>query len=111
MERGLKAVRVESAPMKALNIFWKKVRRDELSREEALLAARLLQIAEVELLPTRSLLESAARIAIELDHPAYDCLYLALAVRCAASSLRLASAFHAKSATVAKDSCAIRLSL
>lgn len=62
------------------NILWKKVQRDELSRQEALLAARLLQAAEIELLPTRSFLEAATRIAIELDHPAYDCLYLALAV-------------------------------
>jgi predicted nucleic acid-binding protein len=62
------------------NIFWKKVRRGELTQEEALLAARLLQAAEIELAPTRSLLEAATRIAIELDRPAYDCLYLAVAV-------------------------------
>lgn len=62
------------------NIFWKKVQRGELSQEEALLAARLLQAAEIELAPTRSLLESATRLAIELGHPAYDCIYLALAV-------------------------------
>lgn len=61
------------------NILWKKVQRDELSEDEALFAARLLQGADIELLPTRSLLEAAARIAIALDHPAYDCLYLALA--------------------------------
>jgi predicted nucleic acid-binding protein len=62
------------------NIFWKKVRRNELSRQEALLAARLLQGAEIELLPMRSLLEAATRISIEIDHPAYDCVYLSLAV-------------------------------
>ncbi len=62
------------------SILWKKVRRDELSIEEALLAARLLQAAEIELFPTRLLLEPATLIAIELDHPAYDCIYLALAV-------------------------------
>ena len=61
------------------NILWKKVRGKELSREEALLAARLLQGAALELLPIRSLLETATRIAIELDHPAYDCVYIALA--------------------------------
>ena len=63
------------------NILWKKVRRQELTRDEAILAARLLQGAEVELLPTRSLLQTATRIAIDLDHPAYDCLYLALAMQ------------------------------
>lgn len=62
------------------NILWKKARRNELSREEALLAAMLLQTAAIELVPTRSLLAAATRIAIELDHPAYDCFYLALAI-------------------------------
>ena len=62
------------------NILWKKVQRKELSNDEALIAARLLQGAEIELVPSRALLESATRLAIELDHPAYDCLYLALAV-------------------------------
>jgi predicted nucleic acid-binding protein len=61
------------------NILWKKVRREELSGEEALLAARLLQSADLELTSTRSLMEPATRIAIELDHPAYDCIHLALA--------------------------------
>jgi hypothetical protein len=58
----------------------KKVQRDELLKEEALLAARLLQGAEIELLPTRSALEAATRLAIDLDHPPYDCLYLDLAL-------------------------------
>ncbi len=62
------------------NILWKKVRRSELSAEEARLAARLLQAAEIELRPSRSLLEEATHLAIDLDHPAYDCLYLALAM-------------------------------
>jgi predicted nucleic acid-binding protein len=61
------------------SILWKKVRKRELSKDEAVFAARLLQAADIELLPTRSLLEAATRIAIELDHPAHDCLYIALA--------------------------------
>jgi predicted nucleic acid-binding protein len=62
------------------NVLWKKVQRDQLSVEQALLAARLLEGAEIELLPTRALLSTATRIAIECNHPAYDCLYLALAM-------------------------------
>jgi predicted nucleic acid-binding protein len=61
------------------NILWKKVRRRELSKNEAVFAARLLQGADVELSPTRSLLETATVMALELDHPAYDCVYIALA--------------------------------
>ena len=62
------------------NILWKKAQRAELSSAEAGLAARLLQAAEIELSPMRPLLDDATRMAIELGHPAYDCLYMALAV-------------------------------
>ncbi len=61
------------------NILWKKVRRGELTPDEALLAADLLQRAELEILPTRALLHAATHLAVDLDHPAYDCVYLALA--------------------------------
>jgi predicted nucleic acid-binding protein len=63
------------------NILWKKVQRGELSQTEALIAGRLLQKANVEILTTRNLLEAATRLAIELGHPAYDCIYLALAIQ------------------------------
>ena len=62
------------------NILWKKSRRLELSSGEAILAARLLQASGVEIVPERFLLESAAKLAVELNHPAYDCVYLALAL-------------------------------
>lgn len=62
------------------NILWKKVERNEVSKSEALIAARLLQRADVDILSTRNLLEPATRLAIELEHPAYDCIYLALAI-------------------------------
>jgi predicted nucleic acid-binding protein len=61
------------------NVLWKKVRRNELRPAEALFAARLIERADIELQPMRSLMEPAARLAIALDHPAYDCFYLALA--------------------------------
>jgi predicted nucleic acid-binding protein len=80
LRRRAKLIAPELLPAECANILWKKVRRDELSGDEACLAARLLQAADIELLPMRSFLETATRTAIELDHPACDCLYLALAV-------------------------------
>lgn len=62
------------------NILWKKVRRSELTADEALMAGRILQRMDVELHPMRALMEEATKLAIALDHPAYDCLYLALAL-------------------------------
>jgi predicted nucleic acid-binding protein len=66
-------------PAECANILWKKVRKRDLTREAALLAARLLEGSDVEL-SARPLLEAATRIAIELNHPAYGCVYIALAV-------------------------------
>lgn len=79
LRRRIKLIAPELLIAECANILWKKVQRDELSRDEALLATRLLQTADIEFLPTCSLLEAATRLALELDHPAYDCLYLALA--------------------------------
>ena len=61
------------------NILWKKVRRSELSLDEARYAARLLAQAGIDLLPMRRLMEHALTLAVALDHPAYDCLYMSLA--------------------------------
>jgi predicted nucleic acid-binding protein len=62
------------------NVLWKKAQRGELSTDEAVLAARVLQKADIEIYPTRQLLDEATRIAIDLNHPAYDCIYLSLAI-------------------------------
>jgi predicted nucleic acid-binding protein len=79
LRRRAKLIAPELLIAECANILWKKCQRDELSKEQSFLAAELLQAADIEFLPTRLLLEAATRIAIELDHPAYDCLYLALA--------------------------------
>jgi predicted nucleic acid-binding protein len=80
LRQKAKLIAPELLVAECANILWKKVKREELLKQEALLAARLLQGAEIELLPTRSLFEAATRMSIEIDHPAYDCLYLALAI-------------------------------
>ena len=80
LRQQTKLIAPELLVAECANILWKKAARGELSNEEAILAAKLLQSAEVELLPMRSLFETASSLAIELDHPAYDCIYLALAV-------------------------------
>ena len=80
LRQKAKLIAPELLVAECANILWKKVQRGELLKEEALLAARLLQGAEIELLPTRFLFEAATRMSIEINHPAYDCLYLALAV-------------------------------
>lgn len=36
---------------------------------------------DIDFIPTRSYVAAATRIAISLNHPAYDCFYLALALQ------------------------------
>ncbi|CAD7026872.1 PIN domain-containing protein [Pseudorhizobium endolithicum] len=63
------------------NILWKKVRRAELSTAEARFAALLLESSDLHLQATLPLLTTATELALSLDHPAYDCIYIALALR------------------------------
>jgi predicted nucleic acid-binding protein len=62
------------------NVLWKKAARGELTAQEAQMAARLLAASDIEVIGTRAFLETATRLAIRLNHPAYDCTYLALAM-------------------------------
>ncbi len=61
------------------DVLWKKVRRGELTEDEAMVAAGLLHGADIALSPMSGLLEPATRLAILLVHSAHDCFYLALA--------------------------------
>jgi predicted nucleic acid-binding protein len=63
------------------NTAWKKVRRREIGREQCTSIAIGLPMVVTELIATRSLAARALEIALELDHPVYDCIYLALAER------------------------------
>jgi predicted nucleic acid-binding protein len=58
------------------NVLWKKAARNEITADEAELAAMALEAAEVELVATRPLLGRAVRLACELEHAADGCLYL-----------------------------------
>lgn len=63
------------------NVLWKLVRRAHLSVDQAAMAADILSRANVDLRPMRDLIKPATQLALHLDHPAYDCFYLALAAR------------------------------
>ncbi len=63
------------------NILWKKRRRGEVADEVPDLASRLLGRLKLAITPGASLVTEALELASRLDHPAYDCFYLALARR------------------------------
>jgi predicted nucleic acid-binding protein len=62
------------------NAVWAKVRRKVLTPDEAReILASFLDAMPVRLVDARGVLPAALDIAIQLEHPVYDCLYLALA--------------------------------
>jgi predicted nucleic acid-binding protein len=63
------------------NIFWKKVRRGELTVEEARFAALMIEGSDLQLREMLPIWLLAIELATRIDHPAYDCLYLALALK------------------------------
>ena len=61
------------------NIFWKKARLREIGDPHAYFQ-ELSRIREaVVLSSTADLIERAAQVAAQIDHPVYDCLYIACA--------------------------------
>ena len=62
------------------NVLWRKARIGDITAEQA--SARLSELlkAPVASLPIEPHLEPALKLALEIGHPVYDCIYLALAL-------------------------------
>jgi predicted nucleic acid-binding protein len=63
------------------NALWSKSRLKEITPSEASERLEVLCGAPVELVAVAMLVQDALQLALLLDHPVYDCLYLALAVQ------------------------------
>ena len=61
------------------NIFWKKARRREIGDPRAYFQELSRVRQAVILRSSADLIERAAQVAAQIDHPVYDCLYLACA--------------------------------
>jgi predicted nucleic acid-binding protein len=67
--------------VEAANVLWRKAARREISGGEAAQALALLDGSGLDLRPVRPLAARALELARILEHPVYDCVYLALAER------------------------------
>lgn len=61
------------------NTIWKKVRRREIADPEPFLSELPNLSRLIAFFPADMLIERASQFALQLDHPVYDCLYLACA--------------------------------
>ena len=78
---GERLVAPELVLAELLNAMWKGMRQHAVDPEQLQRTAAQSPAFFDELVPLRSLASRAAEIARALDHPVYDCFYLALAER------------------------------
>jgi predicted nucleic acid-binding protein len=69
----------EFLSLECANALWKKVRRKEITLRDASGALEQVVGGFIELRSSSVLARGAFRLGSELDHPVYDCAYVALA--------------------------------
>ena len=62
------------------NVLGKKQKKGEIAAEQAAAGLSAIDTAISHFIPSRELTKDAAILSIELNHPAYDCFYLACAL-------------------------------
>jgi predicted nucleic acid-binding protein len=62
------------------NALWKKYRKRLVTRAQAIAGVQWLSLVVAQLQPNGSLAVRAVELALDLNHPIYDCFYLALAL-------------------------------
>lgn len=89
------------AAVEVANVLWRKVRLKELTVEQAEAALQFVRDAYAQLVPADALLDRAFSIAFEIDHPVYDCLYVACAERLGCDLLTADRRLAAKQSSIA----------
>jgi predicted nucleic acid-binding protein len=78
------------------NILWKKQMRGEMEATTVQVGARWLLQVPMRVHDSASLLADTLALALQLQHPAYDCFYLALARREDVQLVTADRRFHAR---------------
>ncbi len=78
------------------NILWRKVRLGQVSARNAVEWHDDLSLTPIEYMEDHALLPHALALAIDLDHPVYDCLYLAASEACGAPLVTADVRLHRK---------------
>ena len=66
-------------PLEVANALWRKVRHGDVPAADLQPAVTRILASDITLVPALTLLERAVRLAVEINHPVYDCVYLVLA--------------------------------
>lgn len=80
-EMGSRLIAPDIILAEVTNVLWLRLRRGEIGEAQATLAANHLADSFLTLIPSRTVIGRALKIARQIDHSVYDCLYLATAER------------------------------
>jgi predicted nucleic acid-binding protein len=81
LQRSQQLIAPDLIVAEVLNSVWRNARIGKVSSAAVTNTAAQLPSLFSALIPSADLLARAATIALALDHPAYDCFYIALAER------------------------------
>jgi predicted nucleic acid-binding protein len=82
LDADLTLIAPELVFAEAANALWAMQRRGDIGKADFAEAVDVLRAGPIAIpLTMRQLAASAGRLAVDLDHPVYDCFYLALALQ------------------------------
>lgn len=81
--------------IEAGNALWRLARRGDITQAEALDRLSRLRRAPVTISGIEADTEAALELSLQIDHPIYECLYLALALRVGTPLITADRKFHA----------------
>lgn len=96
IESGRPVVAPDLVIPEVANALWKMRRAGAISAEQTGQALEEIPLGFSRLVPTASLMRRAYSIAQSLDHPAYDCFYLALSDDLASPLITLDKRLYAR---------------
>lgn len=78
---GARLIAPDLVVLEVGNVIWTKVRMGQMLQAQAEFVAGVIPQYFASLVPSAEISITAFQIASDLDHPVYDCAYLAVAVR------------------------------
>ena len=81
LEKGASFIAPDIFIPEICNVAWKKVRNQEITAEQGQAIVSNVPMVLDHIVPSSEVAKRAFGLAVQFNHPVYDCLYLALAER------------------------------
>jgi predicted nucleic acid-binding protein len=79
LQRAKNIIVPDSIRAELVNVVWKWIREDEIAVDDGVEVLREAEALFTHVVPSSAIWERALRLSAEVDHPAYDTLFVAIA--------------------------------